>query len=152
MKLMLIALEAPPISMTYPSGGDLATNSDAMLVIAPGRCSTITCCLMTGISRSVIARVMMSVLPPGAKGLTIRMGLVGYVWAAAPGANARTQAISAAVLQRMNPVPAPARTVDDRFEVFGEHVTVGDQLPCRLAHFLQIRRLRRIAFGDRGTR
>src|SRR5688572_7780635 len=102
-----------------------------MFVIAPGRCSTITCCFSIGISRSVIARVTMSVLPPGAKGLTMRMGLVGYVCAAAADANANAHATSA-LPGRMNPVPAPPRPIDDRLQVFGEHVAVGDQLAGRL--------------------
>src|SRR4030095_15553066 len=81
---MLIAFDAPPMSSVYPSGGDFATYSDAMLVIAPGRCSMMTCCFSTGTSLSMIARVMMSVLPPGAKGLTMRTGLTGYACAHAP--------------------------------------------------------------------
>src|SRR5215471_8626738 len=80
---MLIAFDAPPMSSVDPSGGDLITYSDAMLVIAPGRFSMMNCCLRAGASRSVSARVTRSVLPPAAKGLTMRTTFAG-AWALAP--------------------------------------------------------------------
>src|SRR4051812_45588904 len=71
-KLMLIAFEAPPISIVVPSGAERITYSDAMLVIAPGRFSMMICCFRIGATLSMSARVTKSVLPPGANGLTMR--------------------------------------------------------------------------------
>src|SRR5262245_29419049 len=79
---MLIAFEAPPIRSVDPSGADLITYSEAMLVMAPGRFSMMNCCFRTGMSRSVSARVTRSVFPPAANGLTMRTTL-GGVWAGA---------------------------------------------------------------------
>src|SRR4051812_33370583 len=78
---MLIAFDAPPISSVEPSGGAFTTYSDAMLVMAPGRFSMMNCCLSISASRSISARVTMSVLPPAANGLTMRTTLPGDVCA-----------------------------------------------------------------------
>jgi hypothetical protein len=55
---------------------------------APGRFSTSTGCPMASLSFGAMMRPMMSIVLPGAKGATIRIGLSGYVCALSEGAQA----------------------------------------------------------------
>ena len=51
-------------------------------------------------------------------------------------------------LEAVHPVPPRARAIDDRFEILGEDVTSGDQLPRHVAHALEIRGLRGVTLLD----
>src|SRR5882672_6135889 len=69
----------------------------AMLPAAPGLFST-TNCWPNGFDISTEkARAMMDELPPGAKGTTRRIGLLGYVWVCAAVAQ-HTAAVKTAIL------------------------------------------------------
>src|SRR5262245_15337044 len=62
----------------YPSGGDLATKSVPMMLLAPGLFSTTTGTDHFCPSFSAIRRAVMSEAPPGGLGTTSRRALDGY--------------------------------------------------------------------------
>ena len=62
----------------YPSGAALATASVPITPPAPARFSTTTVWPSAGCSFSAITRAMMSVVPPGGNGTTIRTGRFGH--------------------------------------------------------------------------
>ena len=70
-----------PITMVWPSPGDLATLSAPMLPPAPGRLSTTTG--KPSWAFSLNKRARMSGAPPEGKVTTKRKGLVGKAWASA---------------------------------------------------------------------
>src|SRR5688572_21467258 len=74
--------------IVWPSGTALATVSPAMLPDAPERLSTTTDWPSTPRSPSARIRAVMSVLPPGAKGTSSRMGRDGQASAAYAGSAA----------------------------------------------------------------
>src|SRR5262245_23578155 len=61
----------------YPSGGAAVAICKPTMLPAPARLSMITCCLNRGVSSAASKRPMMSVLPPGGQGMTIRTGRSG---------------------------------------------------------------------------
>src|SRR5688572_13301522 len=73
-------------SSVYPSGADCATACAPMVPFAPGRLSRTTCWPTRAPSRSDIARVALSTMPPGGTGTMMRITLDGYSWADAAGA------------------------------------------------------------------
>ncbi len=75
--------EFDAISSVCPSGGDLATISPPIMPPAPGRLSTTTGWPSSSLRPGATARALISTLPPGANGTTIRMGLTGKVCACA---------------------------------------------------------------------
>src|SRR5687767_3460289 len=68
--------------MVWPSGSARATVSEARMPPAPGMFSTTTCCPRPSLILGARVRVVMSAMPPGPNGRTIRTGLLGYPWAA----------------------------------------------------------------------
>src|SRR5712691_9569298 len=74
----LIALAGAAIRSVRPSGGALATKSAPMLPPDPVRFSTITGCQGASSRRGASARAVKSVIPPGGKVTTNRIGLEGY--------------------------------------------------------------------------
>src|SRR5688572_9923517 len=67
-----------------------------MLPATPTRLSMTTGCFHASDSFCPSVRPMMSDVPPGANGTTMRIGLAGYSWAgAATGASAKTSANAA---------------------------------------------------------
>jgi hypothetical protein len=66
----------------YPSAGERATASVAMVLPAPGRFSTMTACPRSSPIRSPTARVTRSGVLPGGKPTTIFTGLAGNCAAA----------------------------------------------------------------------
>src|SRR5262245_51638350 len=66
-----------------------------MMALAPGRLSTMTCCLRFSESFGAIVRHSVSLPPPGGNGEMIRTGLTGYGCCAAAGACHTHQTIAA---------------------------------------------------------
>ena len=66
-----------PSSSVYPSGADLATNSEPMMAEAPARFSTTTGWPICSASRCASVLPMMSALPPGGNGTTSLIGFAG---------------------------------------------------------------------------
>src|SRR6266568_4534243 len=74
----LIALGGAAMRSVWPSGGALATKSVPMLPPEPVRFSTMTGWPSASPSRGASARAVKSVIPPGGKVTTSRIGLLGY--------------------------------------------------------------------------
>src|SRR5690606_41873845 len=66
-----------PTSRVYPSAGALTAYLVPMVPPAPGRLLTMTGCPRYPASLSAMMRPMRSTVPPGAKGTTSVMGLLG---------------------------------------------------------------------------
>src|SRR3954463_8240889 len=71
------------MQIAEPSGGDLAQSSMPMLPPAPARLSATNWTPYALVSVSAAKRPMMSVGPPGGKGMITRTGLVGHCCACA---------------------------------------------------------------------
>src|SRR5688572_12633682 len=67
----------------WPSGGDLTRISEPMMVLPPGRASTMMGWPQLSVSFGPTIRASRSVVPPGAYGLMMRIGLLGYCCAPA---------------------------------------------------------------------
>jgi hypothetical protein len=65
------------ISSVCPAGGALAASSVPMTVPPPGRLSTIAWWPSDSVSLCAMSRARMSVAPPGANGVMMRIGLTG---------------------------------------------------------------------------
>jgi hypothetical protein len=75
----LIAWPIATQSSMYPSGLAFAVSSLAMMPLAPGRLSTIFDCPHALAICAATTRAMMSVVPPGANGTSIRIGRLGQL-------------------------------------------------------------------------
>src|SRR6266850_312483 len=87
-------------SRVVPSGADLATKSAPTLPLAPVRFSTMTGWPQAVVICGPIARARMSEVPPGAKGTTMRIGLLGYCWACTGRAASRERTAVKAAARR----------------------------------------------------
>ncbi|MCY1218481.1 hypothetical protein D9M72_304300 [compost metagenome] len=115
-KLSLIALvEIVPTSSVYPSGDDFATCSAPMLPPAPLRLSTTTGCFNRTDNSWLTTRATASVAPPGGKGTTSLIGLVGYVrsslCACAVARQPKNMRTTAAAGNRVNIILSPNKPV-----------------------------------------
>src|SRR5437588_6996401 len=79
----LIALGGAAIRSVWPSGALFATKSVPILPPEPVRFSTKTGCPSASLSRGASARAVKSVIPPGGKVTTSRIGFAGYCPSAA---------------------------------------------------------------------
>src|SRR5262245_39784217 len=81
----------------YPSGAAAVAICKPTMLPAPARLSMITCCLNRGVSSAASKRPMMSVLPPGGHGMTIRTARSGQPAAhtAPAGASDETSSMNA---------------------------------------------------------
>src|SRR5687768_14950001 len=101
----------------------------------------ITCCPSGPEMPRAMRRAEKS-LPPPAGAVTMRTVLLGYSWPPAIPVQVAVTAISAApargLLLRMDPLPYPARALDDRVDVFGKHVPVRHELAGFRPHALEV--------------
>src|SRR3954463_763030 len=67
----------PEITKVVPSGSEWATAAEPTMPLAPGRFSTTTLCPNVLPRCSARIRPIVSALPPGGHGTTMRMGLLG---------------------------------------------------------------------------
>ena len=81
-----------PISSVWPSAGERATSLAPRLPPAPGLLSTMKGWPNTRPSSGASARARMSVVPPAAKGTTMRTGLLGQAPCARSGPGATSAA------------------------------------------------------------
>ena len=87
--------ELPGSSSVCPSGGDFSSASEAMTVLPPGRLSTIACWPSVSVSFGARWRARMSFVPPGLKGMMMRIGLLGNA-CCAPASPAQAESRSTA--------------------------------------------------------
>ena len=78
---LIACVPTVPISSVWPSGAALATSAAPLLPPAPGLLSTMKGWPNAFCSSGASARARMSVVPPAAKGTTMRTGLLGQAWA-----------------------------------------------------------------------
>ena len=98
-----------------------------MMVEAPGLFSTITDAPKIGPSFDATCRAWMSLVPPGGKGTTIRMGLpgIGKPWAVTFEICRHAHAANADVTRRNEKLMMSPSTYDDDYDVPSKHRALG---------------------------
>src|SRR5690606_28337932 len=94
----------PESSKVYPSGSALATTLEPIVPLAPPRFSITTLCPRRSASRLPNMRPTASVLPPGGKGTTIRIGLFGQSVSCACAVGSAIADTAVATAMAANPV------------------------------------------------
>ncbi len=93
---LMTSVPSKPSTSVWPSGAAPATACVPLLPPAPGRLSTPTCWPRRAPRRSATTRAPVSVTPPGVKGPTRRIGLLGKSACASAGGAASVSALEAA--------------------------------------------------------